>query len=153
QETYQEDLEGGILTIVGLTMANRNNTTKQISEQPSNNHHLRLLVNNGTDNADNNMPSSADNILYFQKTLARSVESLYPVGTSHLQSSSMRRLSHNFNHERRRSLLRTRPTTAKIMAKASRCTSGSPKPLHPAQFDPVRGLNLINLSNLLVANF
>lgn len=153
KETSREDLEGGILTIVGLTMANRNNANKQLSKEPGDKDPMRLLIDNGTDNVDSNVIRSDEDILHFRRTLAQSAESLYPFGIEHLQSSSTRRLSHNFNSERRRSLLWARPTTEELMARASRRTSEEPKSQHSAKFDPIRGLTLINLSNLLIANF
>uniref|UniRef100_A0A0R3S143 Uncharacterized protein n=1 Tax=Elaeophora elaphi TaxID=1147741 RepID=A0A0R3S143_9BILA len=133
QETSREDLDGGILTVVGLRMANRNNS--KMSKELGDNR----LVDDGVEKVDSNtMTGSADDILHFQRSLARSAESLYPCSMRYLQSSSMRRLSHNLNNERRRSLLWARPTTEEIMARVSRRASDDPKSLHTTQFDPVR---------------
>ncbi|VDM14088.1 unnamed protein product [Wuchereria bancrofti] len=109
--------------------------------------HLRPLVvvndddDDGINNIDSNITESTDDIIHIQKNLIRSTESLYPFGTGNLQPISMRRLSHNLNNERRRSLLWVRPTTEQIIARANRRTSEDPKLLHPAQFNSARGLS------------
>ncbi|CAG9537264.1 unnamed protein product [Cercopithifilaria johnstoni] len=147
QTREQEDLDGGILTIIGLRIANRNNTIKRTTEKSCDNDYFPPLTDNDNDNIDNNMMESSGDIVHFQRTLTRSAESLYPSGINHLQSSSMRRYSHNLNSERRRLSLWTRPTLEEMMTRVNRRVSDGPRSLHSAQYDPVRGLTPINLPN------
>ncbi|VBB34961.1 unnamed protein product, partial [Acanthocheilonema viteae] len=138
QEISREDLDGGTLTIIGLTMANKNNTNMQMSKESYCSDHLRSFIDDGGDNIDNNMIESANDILHFQRTLTRSAESLHSFGIKHLQSSTLRRHSHNLNNERHRTLVWVRPTREELMARASRRVSDEPKLLHHTQYDPVR---------------
>ncbi|EJW75844.1 hypothetical protein WUBG_13247, partial [Wuchereria bancrofti] len=63
-EIFREDLEGGILTIVGLTMPNKRQMSKD---------HLRPLVvvndddDDGINNIDSNITESTDDIIHIQK--------------------------------------------------------------------------------------
>ncbi|KAK6114079.1 hypothetical protein QQG55_54420 [Brugia pahangi] len=147
REKFQEDLEGGgILTIVGLTMPNK----RQMSKAPNDNDHLRSFVvddcddddDDGINNIDSNITQSTDDNI--QKILTRSTESLYPFGTGNQQSTTMRRLSHNLNNERRRSLLWIRPTTEEIIARASHRITEESKLYHREQFNSTRGLSVSN---------
>ncbi|KAM3727914.1 2-oxoglutarate dehydrogenase E1 component [Dirofilaria immitis] len=138
-----DDLEDGVLTVVGLRMANRNNTTKQ--KEAHNSDHSHSLDVTDTDNADNDIIESPDNISHFQTAhLTRSMESLYQFAVRHLQTSSsattVRRFSHNTDRERRRSLMWIRPTTEEIMA---RVNSRTPEERKSMQIDLV-GVTAIN---------
>lgn len=146
QETLQEDLDGGILTIVGVRMSNRSNRTMETSKEPCDNDHLPSLIDDRTGRIDSSTIESTSNTLYYQRMLARSMESLYPFGIKHSHLSSMRRYSHIPNDdERRRSLTWARPTMEERMARATRRISENTKSLSPPQFDPPRGVTLINL--------
>ncbi|VDM93938.1 unnamed protein product, partial [Onchocerca ochengi] len=131
EKTSQEDLEGGILTIVGLRIANRNNPIRRKESQTSED--LRSLDVFDTDNLDSKMIQSTDDNPPFRKmNLARSAESVYPFFSEHLQSSSssisMRRpLSHHIDRKRSRSLMWVRSTTEEIMARVSSRASDHPK--------------------------
>lgn len=154
RDTPREDLDGGILTTVGARMDNSNNTIMEIrSKELSDNEQLSSLINDETDNFDNDVVQSADDILHFHRTLARSAESLYPYNIKRLQPSTIRRHSHNLCSERRRSSLWTRTTTEELMARASRRASDDPKSSQHKRFEPVKGRTLVNLSNLFLRNF
>ncbi|VDK78502.1 unnamed protein product [Litomosoides sigmodontis] len=143
QATLQEDLDGGILTVIGVRMSSRRNR-----EESRDNDHVPSLIDDGTARIGSSTIGSTTDILYSRRVLARSAESLYPFDVKRSQlSPSIRRYSHNLNDdERRRSLTWARLTAEERIARTNRRISDNAKSLHPTQSDPLRGLlTLINL--------
>lgn len=148
-QTTQEDLEGGILTVVGLRMPRRRSNISVLITQETNDDKTAPDEASGTeefDKTDDNgkelrSSTATDDMFQFRETLSRSSDALCPQNSDQLQFGRMRRYSY-IPTQRRLSSMRCRLTMEEISAELKRRASENPKPTRVSRIDLVSGLIL-----------
>ncbi|VDK39138.1 unnamed protein product [Gongylonema pulchrum] len=140
-QTIQEDLDGGILAIVGLQMPGRGRSVvpkvlggvsnkDEVASQVSNVAEVAgFSVGDSTANMNRMMPT--EDVPQFREILSRSTDSLYPPDSDQFVSNIRRdSCASNVPMHRRRSSMRSRSTIEEISAELSRRPSQYHRPAY-----------------------